>query len=103
MFKPADPTRTYDLTMTTVDARENFAELLNRVAFAKRRVVLTRRGKPFVAVIPMDDIEWIELIEDQLDVMAAERAQEEMAKNPGGSISLEDLAKKHGIKLQGQK
>jgi antitoxin (DNA-binding transcriptional repressor) of toxin-antitoxin stability system len=31
--------------MNTVEARAQFSEIINRAAFAKERVTLTRRGK----------------------------------------------------------
>lgn len=43
--------------MTTVEARENFAELVNQAAYGKNRVLLTRRGKTLAAVVPIQDLE----------------------------------------------
>lgn len=40
-------------TFSTVQARDQFSEVLNRAAFGKERVVLTRRGKPLVAIVPI--------------------------------------------------
>ena len=37
------------------DARKEFADVLNRVAYRQERVVLTRRGKALAAVVPMED------------------------------------------------
>ncbi|MDX2224977.1 MAG: type II toxin-antitoxin system Phd/YefM family antitoxin [Rhodospirillaceae bacterium] len=82
LFVPADPTRTFDLTMTTVDARKHFAELLNRVAYGTRRVVLTRRGKPLVCVIPMADVDFIEELEDIMDAKAVDDAMREQGEAP---------------------
>jgi prevent-host-death family protein len=42
---------------TTTEAREMFSELVNRVAYGKERVVLTRRGKRLVAIVPAEDLE----------------------------------------------
>ena len=49
------PTPTEE-TMTTAKARDHFADLLNRTAYGKERVVLTRHGKPVVAVVPVEDL-----------------------------------------------
>lgn len=48
------------IKMTTVEARDNFSELLNQAAYGHQRVLLTRRGKPLVAVIPLDDLSKLE-------------------------------------------
>lgn len=45
------------LTMSTVEARENFSEMINQAAYGNQRVVLTRRGKPLVAVVSLQDLD----------------------------------------------
>ena len=45
------------LKMSTVEARENFSEMINQAAYGNQRVVLTRRGKPLVAVISLQDLD----------------------------------------------
>ena len=45
------------LKMSTVEARENFSEMTNQAAYGNQRVVLTRRGKPLVAVISLQDLD----------------------------------------------
>lgn len=61
-------------TFSTSEARFAFSDVINRAAYGKERVVLTRRGKQIVAVIPVEDLKLIEEIEDRLDVAAAKRA-----------------------------
>ncbi len=36
------------------EARSQFSELINRVGFGKERIVLTRHGKPLVALVPAE-------------------------------------------------
>lgn len=45
------------LKMSTVEARENFSEMINQAAYGNQSVVLTRRGKPLVAVVSLQDFE----------------------------------------------
>ena len=71
-----------DAAITTAAARKNFSELVNRVAYGKDRVVLTRRNKPLAAVVPIEDIALIEEIEDREDLKAARAALRE-AKRKG--------------------
>jgi prevent-host-death family protein len=63
--------------VTTVEARSQFSEILNRAAYGRERVVLTRRGKPIAAVVSIDDLRALERlidrIEDQIDREEAER------------------------------
>lgn len=39
------------------EARAQLSELVNRVGFGKERIVLTRHGKPLVALVPADVLE----------------------------------------------
>jgi prevent-host-death family protein len=68
--------------ITTVKARENFSDLVNRSAYGKERVVLTRRGKGIAAVVPMEDLELLEKLEDRMDLEAARKALKEPGTIP---------------------
>jgi prevent-host-death family protein len=50
------------------DAREDLAEVVNRVSYRDERIVLTRRGKRLVAVVPIADLELLERLENAADV-----------------------------------
>jgi prevent-host-death family protein len=43
------------LTLTTADARRQFASLIARVHTTKQRTILTRYGRPLVALVPIED------------------------------------------------
>lgn len=63
--------------VSTTDARNNFSELISKVAYGGDRIEITRNGKPAVALISTDDLEALEAIEDKMDVAAAQEAMEE--------------------------
>ena len=50
------------------EARESFSTTVNRVAFGGERVVLTRHGRRVAAVVPIEDLELIEALEDATDL-----------------------------------
>ena len=50
------------------EARESFSSTVNRVAFGGERVVLTRHGQRVAAVVPIEDLELIEALEDARDL-----------------------------------
>ena len=81
-------------TLNTTDAREKLAEILNRVAYAKDRVRITRRGKEIAAVIPIEDLEFIERLEDEMDLQEAEKALVEAREK--GTVPLEEIRKELG-------
>lgn len=42
--------------VSVADARSDLAELLNRVAYGKERLVITRHGRELAAIVPMEDL-----------------------------------------------
>jgi prevent-host-death family protein len=42
--------------VSVADARNDLAELLNRVAYGKERLVITRHGRELAAIVPVDDL-----------------------------------------------
>ena len=53
------------------DAREGFADLVNRVAYAHERVRVVRRGREIAAIVPIEDVELLERLEDEFDLEEA--------------------------------
>ena len=85
--------------LSTTVARDSFSEVINRAAYGKERVVLTRRGKPLVAVVPIEDVELLERLEDEYDsALVRERLAEwEAAGRPGKP--LEDYIRERGLEI----
>jgi prevent-host-death family protein len=56
------------------EARKEFADLVNRVAYTGERIALTRRGKVMAALVSAEDLELLErLREGHLDLTQAGR------------------------------
>lgn len=51
------------------EARDNFADTVNRVAYEGERLLLHRRGKNIVALVPVDDLTILSEIEDRIDLV----------------------------------
>jgi prevent-host-death family protein len=54
-------------------ARQNFSDIVNRVAFGRERVLVHRGKKPIVAVMPVEDYVFLEELEDRIDVEEARK------------------------------
>jgi prevent-host-death family protein len=50
------------------------AELIDRVCDTGERIVVNRAGEDIVALVPLDDFELLELLEDRLDLVAVNAA-----------------------------
>ena len=78
--------------MAASAAREEFAEVLNRVAYGKERIVLHRHGKPLVAIIPVEDLQLLErLIEEEEDRIDVEEARCVLADPTDEGVPLEQV------------
>ena len=47
-------------TITTAEARKNFADIVNTVAYGKEPVVLTRRGQEIAALISIEELQLLQ-------------------------------------------
>ena len=47
------------------EARKEFADLVNRVAYSGERIALTRRGKVMAALVSAEDLELLERLREQ--------------------------------------
>lgn len=81
--------------VSITSARDTLAEVLNRAAYGKERLVLTRRGKRLVAVIPLEDLELLEDMEDQWDVQQAQALLEREQGEP--RIAWEQVKEQAGL------
>ncbi len=82
-------------SVNTTEAREKLAEVINRVAYAKDRVRITRHGKQVAAVVPIEDLELLEHMEDQIDIREAKKALAEARKH--GTIPWDEAKKDLGL------
>jgi prevent-host-death family protein len=75
--------------MATSEARDNFTELINRAAFQGERTVIRRRGKGMAAIVPMEDFDLLEKVEDLIDRDLLKKARAEVRK--AGTIPWEKV------------
>jgi prevent-host-death family protein len=61
-------------TMPVSEFREHLADVTNEVAFAGDRVCIERNGKPFVAIVSVEDMQLLEYLEDRMDLEIAKKA-----------------------------
>lgn len=68
-------------------ARKHLARIIKRVAYEKDAFLLTRYGKPLAAIVPVEDLERLQALEDRQDIEDAWAARTES----GERISWDDL------------
>ena len=84
------------LERSASDARQNFSEIINQVAYGGERVVIQRHGKELAAVIPISDIALLRDLETHIDLADARLAVKEIQDS--GTVSIDDLKMKLGYK-----
>ena len=81
--------------VSAAEARSEFSDIINRASFGKERVVLTRHGKELAAVVPIEDLELLERLEDRLDLEDARAALKDVKKK--GTVSWDKLKADLGL------
>ncbi|MBI5523409.1 MAG: type II toxin-antitoxin system Phd/YefM family antitoxin [Desulfarculus sp.] len=69
------------LHVTLSELRGNFEELGNMVSGDGHRIIVTRRGKPWLALVHVEDAQYLEAREDAIDLREARKALAEGGDN----------------------
>ncbi len=84
--------------LPVTEARDNFADLLNKVAYAGDRVLVERHGKPLAAIVSAEDLDLLERLEDRLDLLDALQALQEAEDRAEKPVSLDSLLEELGLR-----
>ncbi len=76
-------------------ARDSMSDTLNRVSYSKERIVIRRHGKDLAALVPMEDLRFLEELEDRLDLEEARAALSEAETE--GTIPWDKVKKDLGL------
>jgi len=82
-------------TATISDVRRNISEMVNVVQYQHERVILERHGKPVAVLMPFEDYQTLEELEDAHDIAEAEKVLANT--KPDEWIPLEEIKRKHGL------
>ena len=85
------------MTVLTASKARIPPDTFNRVAYQGERVRIDRRGAPSVAIIPIEDLELLEFLEDQIDIDAAEKALAEMKTQGEKPVPWDEVKARLGL------
>jgi prevent-host-death family protein len=83
--------KVFMVRVTVSDARKDFSDTLNKVAFGGERIVLHRRDKDVVAIIPIADLQLLEQLEDAMDLDLVRKALAETRETMSWETLKEEL------------
>jgi prevent-host-death family protein len=66
--------------VSTTEARANLQDIINRVKYGGERIVIERHGEAIVAIIGLEDLKYLEALED---AVASEQLRLAVAQNDG--------------------
>jgi PHD/YefM family antitoxin component YafN of YafNO toxin-antitoxin module len=75
--------------------RDNLSEAVSRVMYGGERFVVQRRKKEGVALVSVEDLEFLEELEDKLDLAAAREALSQLDSE--GTVTLQDMKRRLGL------
>ena len=76
-------------------ARDSMSDTINRVSYGKERIVIRRHGKELAALVPIEDLRFLEDLEGRVDLEGAMAALAEAEKE--GTIPWEVVKKDLGL------
>ncbi len=82
-------------SLTTTELEGRLAETLDLAASEKERIVVVREGRPVAAVVPIEDVEWLEDAEERMAIVEARAGREEVERE--GTVPLERLKAELGL------
>lgn len=77
------------------EARTYLTDIVNEVAYGGERIIITRKGKELVAIIPLEDLRALEALENKIDLEDAKKALRDVEKH--GTVSWEDTKRELGL------
>ncbi len=80
-------------TLSVTDLKKEFRKATGKVEHGQVRLVIERNNKAAFALIPIEDLELLQRVEDFIDAQAAEASM----KDPRPSIPWEDLKARLGL------
>lgn len=80
-------------SFSVTQARKDLGDIFGEVNYHKERIVLTNHKKR-VAIVPIEDLEILEALENAADIHEAELALKETKEK--GTISLKEMKKRLG-------
>ena len=81
--------------LDVTELRSRLSETINRAAFGKERVTITRHGKALVALVPIEDLQFLEAIEDRIDLAEARAALVEVEAD--GTTPWKEIKERLGL------
>lgn len=81
--------------LTVGQVRDQFSDALNQVAYRGDRIIIERRGKDVAAVVPIEDLELLQMLEDRIDLESARKALAEVAAED--SVSWDEMKEELGL------
>lgn len=83
-------------TFPASEARANFMEVISRVRYGRERLVITNKGKPAAALVTMEDLAILQLLDD-VDIMEKLDARVKTLKTEG-TIDFDDYDRRRSAR-----
>lgn len=81
--------------ISTSDAKEQLSERIDRAAVDKERIILAADGHDLVALVPIEDLEFLEELEDRFDLKEARAVLVEVERE--GTVPWEQVKARLGL------
>lgn len=83
------------ITVPLAEARKTLGDIVGRVSYGNEHFVITRNGKSVAGMVPLQDIELLQMLKDHADLEAARAACRDGAHE--GTFSLDEVVRELGL------
>ena len=81
--------------ITVSEFRNKIADIVNDVGLRGERVVLKRNKKDIVAMVPIEDLNILEALEDKIDILLAKESL--AGQNDEDLVPWDEIKARHGL------
>jgi len=89
-------------TYQLAEARKNFTDIVNRVAYGGERIAIGRHDKDLAVLISVEDAALLEELEDMQDAKEAKKILAQMRRTGDDGVPWEDVKAELSARRSGQ-
>jgi len=89
--------------VNVTELRKRFADVVSRVAYGKERVTIAKHGRRVAVIMPVEDADYLERLEDERDAHEAGARLAEFHRSGGKALSVGEVDRRAAARDRARK